>query len=129
MHIFKNFLKTTGLAAAASVVGSAAMAAGSDTGIEAGLYTFGQDLNTILSGAGGFVVLILGVIVGVATLFITGRWTGMIAAAGGSAVLGYAVTSLSSFGGVTASTDLLAYSAPVEIVAEQQVSAPETVVQ
>lgn len=131
MHIKKQLknakkkLQTSALAAAASVAGTSAMAAGSDSGIEAGLYTFGQDLNTILSGAGGFVFLIIGVIVGIGTLVFTGSWRGMIAAAGGSAVLGYAVTSLSSFGGVTASTDLLAYSAPVVIEAEQS----ETTVQ
>lgn len=124
MHMNK-LLKTSALAAAVAMIGTGAMAAGADTGVEAGLYSFGQDLNTVLSGAGGFVFLIIGVIVGIGTLVFTGSWRGMFAAAGGSAVLGYAMTALTSFGGVTASTDLLAYSAPAVIEAEQS----ETTVQ
>ena len=124
MHINK-FLKTSALAVAAAMIGTGAMAAGSDSGIEAGLYSFGQDLNTVLSGAGGFVFLIFGVIIGIGTLVFTGSWRGMFAAAGGSAVLGYAMTTLTSFGGVSASTDLLAYSGPAAIEVFEQ----ETTVQ
>ncbi|WP_261399188.1 hypothetical protein [Leisingera daeponensis] len=115
MHISKT-LKTAAMAAAVAVAGTSAMAAGSDTGVEAGFYALGQDLNTILDGAGGYVILILSVIIGGATLAVTGRWGHVFIAIGVAVFLGYGVQTATSLGGVTASTDLLelpAVEAPV----------------
>lgn len=117
MHISKT-LKTGALAAAVAVAGTGAMAAGSDTGVEAGFYALGQDLNTILAGAGGYVIMILSVIIGGVTLAVTGRWGQVAIAVGVAIFLGYGIQTLTSLGGVTASTDLLELSAVEAPVSE-----------
>ncbi len=97
-----------------TVLGSSAMAAGSDVGIEAGFYALGQDLTTIVGGAGGYVIMILSVILGAIALAITGRWAQIGTAIGVAVLLGYGIQALTSLGGVTASTDLLELSAVEE---------------
>ena len=92
---------------------SAALAAGTGTGIEAGFFALATDLQTILSGAGGFVVLILSIIIGAITLAVTGRWTFVMVAFGTAVFLGYGVTTLTSLGGVTATADMLTAMVPV----------------
>lgn len=111
-----NVAKKAALPVALAVVGSSAMAAGSDTGVEAGFYSLGQDLNTILGGAGGYVIMILSVILGAIVLAVTGRWAQVGIAVGVAVFLGYGVQTLTSLGSVTASTDLLELSA-VEVPA------------
>ena len=113
MHV-QNKLKAgvlkAGAAASAALAltSTSAMAAGSDTGVEAGFFAMAADLSTILGGAGGYLVLILSVAIAAITLAVTGRWTNVAVALGVSMFLGYGVTTLTSLGGVTASTDLLA---------------------
>lgn len=106
MHIL-TAAKRAALTFAVMAMGSAAMAAGSDTGVEAGFHALGTDLNTILGGAGGYVIMILSVIIGAVVLAVTGRWAQVGIAVGVSVFLGYGVQTLTSLGGVTASTDLL----------------------
>jgi len=84
-----------------------AFAAGTDTGVEAGLYQLGQDLGTILSGAGGYVILILSIIIGGITLMATGNWAKVAVSVGVAVFLGYGTQTLTSLGAVTAETDML----------------------
>ncbi|OUS06290.1 hypothetical protein A9Q96_09955 [Rhodobacterales bacterium 52_120_T64] len=108
MNNLGKVTKHVGLAAAI-MLGSAggALAAGTGTGVEAGFFALATDLQTILSGAGGFVVLILSIIIGAITLAVTGRWTMVMVAFGTAVFLGYGVTTLTSLGGVTATADML----------------------
>lgn len=100
--------QTLGLSAAIGFgSASAALAAGTGTGVEAGFFALGSDLQTILSGAGGFVILILSIIIGGVTLAVTGRWTMVMVAFGTAVFLGYGVTTLTSLGGVTATAEML----------------------
>ncbi|QEP30483.1 hypothetical protein C6Y53_19670 (plasmid) [Pukyongiella litopenaei] len=101
------------LVTALAAAGSAASAAGTNAGIEAGFYALGQDLDTLLAGAGGYVIMIISVIIAGIVLAFTGRWTYVGIAFGVAVFLGYGVTTLTSFGGVTASTDLLLGQTPV----------------
>lgn len=121
MH-FKNLMKPGLAAVGLGLIGTSAMAAGTDTGVEAGFYALGQDLNTILAGAGGYVIMILSVIIGGVTLAVTGRWGQVAIAVGVAIFLGYGIQTLTSLGGVTASTDLLELPAV-------KAPAPETAIQ
>ena len=108
MHILKAAVKNAAIMTTALVLmGSTAMAAGTDVGVEAGFYALGQDLQTILGGAGGYVIMILSVILGAIVLAVTGRWAQVGIAVGVAVFLGYGVQTLTSLGAVTASTDLL----------------------
>lgn len=103
-----NLQRTFGYAVAITLgSSSAALAAGTGTGVEAGFFALGNDLQTILSGAGGFVILILSIIIGGVTLAVTGRWTMVMVAFGTAVFLGYGVTTLTSLGGVTATAEML----------------------
>ena len=75
-------VKRTALALMMASIGTSAMAAGTDTGVQAGFYALGQDLATIVAGAGGYVIMLLSVIIGGVTLAVTGRW-GQVAIAVG----------------------------------------------
>ena len=102
--------KGTVTLAVLSAMTTGALAAGSDTGVEAGFSSIATDLETVLNGAGGYLILIISVIVGAVTLAATARWTNVIIAVGVALFLGYGVQTISSLGGITASTDLLAAS-------------------
>lgn len=86
---------------------SAALAAGANAGVQAGFFALGQDIQTVLQGAGGFVILIISVVFGGAAYAITGRPTLVLAAMGVAVFLGYGVQVMTSFAGVTASTDMI----------------------
>ncbi|MEX0304579.1 MAG: hypothetical protein AB3N24_19345 [Leisingera sp.] len=115
MHTSKT-LKVGAAAAALAVIGTGAMAAGSDTGVEAGFYAAGQDLQTIVEGAGGYLIMIVSIIIGGITLAVTGRWNQVAIAVGVALFLGYGLQTVTSLGGVTADTGMLELSA-VEIPA------------
>ena len=126
MHV-QNKLKTGlmkacgAVSAALALTTTSAMAAGSDTGVEAGFFAIATDFSTILSGAGGYLVLIASVAVAAITLAFTGRWGPVFIAVGVAVFLGYGVTTLTSLGGVTASTDLLAQTS-IDATASQATS-------
>ncbi len=107
MHISNTAKGMTLGLAIAGLSATASLAAGSDTGVEAGFYSLGQDLNTIIGGAGGYVIMILSVIIGAIVLAVTGRWAQVGVAVGVAVFLGYGVQTLTSLGSVTASTDVL----------------------
>lgn len=96
---------------------SVALAAGTNTGVEAGFFALGTDLNTILSGAGGFVLLLISVIIGGATWAFTGRASAAAGAVGVALFLGYGIQILSSLSGTTATIDMvqMAHTAPAQI--------------
>ena len=86
---------------------AAAMAAGATTGVQAGFSQIGTTLTTLISGAGGYLILIISVIVAAITLMASGRWTYVITALAVSLFLGYGLNIVASMGGVTATTDML----------------------
>lgn len=92
-----------------------AYAAGTDA-VEAGFTEITATLETLLNGAGGYLVLIISIIVAAVTLMATGRWTYVITAVAVSLFLGYGVNIVSSIGGVTATIDMVA-----EAEAESQI--------
>jgi len=102
-----KFTKILGAAAALSTVAGASFAAGTATGVEAGFFQLGQDLNTILNGAGGFVLLIASILIGGAAWVFTGRAMAAAASVGVALFLGYGVTILSSLSGTTATIDMV----------------------
>lgn len=87
--------------------GGAAIAAGTGTGIEAGFTEVGDDLKTLLGGAGGFLIVIISI--GLAAVMLAiGRGFGQAVIAFAVALfLGYGVTALQGISGVTGTTDLL----------------------
>ena len=97
------------VAAASTFSASAAMAAqdASTNQINAGFYELGQDLQTLLTGSGGFLVIIVSILIGV-IMWGIGRGAGAIASAVGiTLVLGYGVSALTGLSGVTAMVDML----------------------
>ena len=109
------------MAGAALSAPGVAMAAGTATGVEAGFFALGTDLDTILNGAGGFVLLIASVIIGGAIYAFTGRAAAAVGALGVAIFLGYGVTILSSLSGTTATIDLVAAHSPAVIEAHLSV--------
>lgn len=95
------------LAGAMLLLPAAAFAAGATTGVQAGFSEIGTTLTTLMEGAGGYLILILSVIVAGVTLMATGRWTYVITALAVSLFLGYGLNIIASMGGVTATTDML----------------------
>ena len=104
-------VKRTAVALIMASIGTSAMAAGTDTGVQAGFYALGQDLATIVAGAGGYVIMLLSVIIGGVTLAVTGRWGQVAIAVGVALFLGYGIQTLTSLGGVSAGLDLLELTA------------------
>ena len=120
MNILKNYRRGAAAAIATIVLAGTAHAAGSDVGVEAGFFELGTDLTTILNGAGGFVILIASILIGGLVLAFTGRWNWVIASAGTALFLGYGVTTLTSFAGVTADVDMVFLEAPVELASVEE---------
>lgn len=104
----KNYLRG-GLTVALTLLGGAAMAAGTGTGIEAGFTEVGDDLQTLLGGAGGFLIVIISI--GLAAVMLAiGRGFGQAVIAFAVALfLGYGVTALQGISGVTGTTDMLSF--------------------
>lgn len=120
MHI-SNAVKSGAIAMTLALAGTSAMAAGTDTGVQAGFYALGQDLATIVAGAGGYVIMLLSVIIGGVTLAVTGRWGQVAIAVGVALFLGYGIQTLTSLGGVSAGLDLLELTAAEPSFADARV--------
>ena len=103
--------------AAAALMPAAAFAAGAATGVEAGFGDITTTLTTLITGAGGYLVLIVSIIIAAVTLMATGRWTYVITAVAVSLFLGYGVSIVSSIGGVTVTIDMVE-AAPTAIQIE-----------
>lgn len=107
----KKMFKIAMGAAGAALAATAAQAAGDGTGIQAGFTEVGTDLNTLLGGAGGYIIMIVSIIFGGVMLAIGRGWGQAVTAFAVALVLGYGVSALQGISGVTGTTDLLADSA------------------
>jgi hypothetical protein len=103
-----NLIKKAGLALGMAALAGAAHAAGSGTGIEAGFTDVGNDLETLLSGAGGFLIVIISVAIGVIMLAVGRGWGQAVIAFAVALFLGYGVTAFTGIAGVTGTVELLA---------------------
>lgn len=95
------------LAGVALMAPAGAFAAGANAGVQAGFSEIGTTLTTLMAGAGGYLILIISVILAGVTLMATGRWTYVVSALAVSLFLGYGLNIIASMGGVTATTDML----------------------
>lgn len=102
-----NKIFRVGLTLGLALAGSSAMAAGAGTGIEAGFTDVGTDLQTLLNGAGGFIVIVLSIALAAIMLAIGRGWGQAVTAMGVALFLGYGVTALQGISGVTGTTELL----------------------
>ena len=91
-----------------AMVGTGAMAAGSGTGIESGFTEIGNDLDTLLGGAGGFLIIVISVALAAVMLAVGRGWGQAVIAFAVALFMGYGVTALKGISGVTATTDLIA---------------------
>lgn len=96
---------TAGAALLAMATG--AFAAGDGTGIQAGFTEIGTDLNALLNGAGGYLIVIISIALAAIFLAVGRGWGQAIIAFAVALFLGYGVTALQGISGVTATTDLL----------------------
>lgn len=113
--MFKS-IKKAGLALGMIALAGAAHAAGSGTGIEAGFTDVGTDLETLLSGAGGFLIVIISVAIAAVMLAVGRGWGQAVIAFAVALFLGYGVTAFTGIAGVTGTVDLL----PVDMTAAPQ---------
>ena len=77
MHFSNNLKRGAKVALATAELAmraTGAMAAGTDTGVESGFFAIAADISTILSGAGGYLLMIMAVVIGGITLAVSGRW-------------------------------------------------------
>ena len=112
----KNKVMIAALAAVSALaVADAALASTTGTGISAGFGTLNTALDGLIKGAGGYLVLILSVIVGGVTLALTGRWTFVIVSLAVGLFLGYGVTIIKSVAGITATTELVSFATPADL--------------
>lgn len=95
------------LSGALIAVADAALASTTGTGIAAGFGTLNTALDGLIKGAGGYLILILSVIVGGVTLALTGRWTLVIVSLAVGLFLGYGITIIKSVAGITATTEMI----------------------
>jgi hypothetical protein len=107
----RHTLLSTMAAIGSALFAATAQAAGSDTGVEAGVFAMGTDMTTLYQGAGGNLILIISLIVGVVLFAVTSRWIAMITPVAARLFLGYGQNIATSLGGVSADI------AMVEIVA------------
>ncbi len=93
-----------------AMVGTGAMAAvsGPGTGIESGFAEIGNDLDTLLGGAGGFLIIVISVALAAVMLAVGRGWGQAVIAFAVALFMGYGVTALKGISGVTATTDLIA---------------------
>lgn len=99
-------------AGALASIADMALASTTGTGIQAGFGTLNTALDGLIKGAGGYLVLILSVIVGGVTLALTGRWTYVIVSLAVGLFFGYGVTIIKSVAGITATTEIVAQYLP-----------------
>ena len=110
----KQTLLKVGLTLGLTTIGGAAFAAGAGTGIESGFTDVGTDLNTLLGGAGGFIIVIISIAMAVLMLAIGRGWGSAVTAFAVAMFLGYGVSALQGISGVSATTDLLMTELVVE---------------
>lgn len=102
-HLFKPALVLGALVAAGP-----ALAAGDGLGIQSGFTEVGTDLQTLMGGAGGFLIVIISIALAAIMLAIGRGWGQAVTAFAVALFLGYGVNALQGISGVTGSVDLLA---------------------
>lgn len=104
------------LASAALLAPSTALAAGAGAGIDASFGTMLGDLDTMLGGNFGALVLLISLIIGVAVYAVTSNWKFVISSVMIAFLVGYGVDIINGIGGVTATVDMLTIAAEVPSV-------------
>lgn len=84
------------------------LAAGDGLGIQAGFTEIGDDLQTLMGGAGGFLIVIISIALAAIMLAIGRGWGQAVTAFAVALFLGYGVNALQGISGVSATADLLA---------------------
>lgn len=109
-----------GVMAAVSAVPALAAQDSTANKINAGFYELGQDLQTLLNGSGGFLVIILGLLIGIIA-WVMGRGpTAIFSAIGVTLILGYGVTALTGLSGVTAGIDMVPTQSAASVLPSAQ---------
>jgi len=114
--ILSNFGRLA-LAAAVVMAPSFAAAAGAGaTGIDASFTTMLGDLNTMLGGNFGALMLLVSLIIGIGVYAVTSNWKWVISSVMIAFLIGYGVDIINGIGGVTATVDMLTAAAEVPSV-------------
>ena len=103
-----NHLLKPALILAAFVTAGPVFAAGDGLGIQAGFTEVGTDLQTLMGGAGGFLIVIISIALAAIMLAIGRGWGQAVTAFAVALFLGYGVNALQGISGVSATADLLA---------------------
>lgn len=90
------------------VIAGPAFAAGDGLGIQAGFTEVGDDLQTLMGGAGGFLIVIISIALAAIMLAIGRGWGQAVTAFAVALFLGYGVNALQGISGVSGTADLLA---------------------
>lgn len=101
-----------------ALVPSVGFAAGAGAGVDASFATLYTDLETMLAGNAASVIVLVGLVIGVAVYAFTASWRFMISAILVAFFIGYGLDILTGVSAVTASTDMLANSDPIPLDAE-----------
>jgi hypothetical protein len=91
----------------------ASAAAGGAAGIDGSFVTMLGDLNGMLDGNFGALLLLVSLIIGVGVYAVTSNWKFVISALMIAFLIGYGVDIINGIGGVTASVDMLMASTEV----------------
>lgn len=102
-HFLKPALTLTAIVAAGPV-----LAAGDGLGIQQGFTEVGDDLQALMGGAGGFLIVIISISLAAIMLAIGRGWGQAVTAFAVALFLGYGVNALQGISGVTGGVDLLA---------------------
>ena len=103
----RNLISAGFAGAVLAVSAGAAIAAGDGTGIEAGFTETANALTTLFAGAGGYIIMIVSLFVGVVMLAMGKGFTPLAVALGAGFVLAYGVPALTGISGVSAETAIL----------------------
>ena len=110
LRSFPQLFRTAfaGIAATMLLVPSmAAAAAAGAAGIDGSFVTMLGDLNGMLDGNFGALLLLVSLIIGVGVYAVTSNWKFVISAVMIAFLIGYGVDIINGIGGVTASVDML----------------------
>ncbi len=110
--ILSNFGRLA-VVTAAVLAPSFASAAGAGTGIDASFTTMLGDLNTMLGGNFGALMLLVSLIIGIGVYAVTSNWKWVISSVMIAFLIGYGVEIINGIGGVTATVDMLTAAAEV----------------
>lgn len=108
-HMFKTLLRGFSAVSLMVVAGAAqAASTGPGTGIESGFAEAGADMLSLLNGAGGFLIVVVSIIIAAAMVAFGKGYGAAVAAFVVAMIMGYGVQGLQGIAGVTAGVELLA---------------------